>query len=122
MTKKLNTDISELANLDGFIGCCLVDSESGLMYQSIDGQGIMDLEVASAGNTEVVRSKLRVIEQLGLEDTIEDILITLGNHYHLIRPLQRNPNIFIYVAVERKNANLALTRLRVRKVEETLVM
>jgi hypothetical protein len=36
----------------------------------------MDLEMAAAGTTEVVRSKLRVMGALGIQDRIEDMLFT----------------------------------------------
>ncbi|MGM0517055.1 MAG: hypothetical protein ACQER6_05605 [Pseudomonadota bacterium] len=43
--------------------------------------------MAVAGNTEVVCAKLRAMRSLELDDTIHDILITLGKQYHIIPPL-----------------------------------
>ncbi|MEL6573134.1 MAG: roadblock/LC7 domain-containing protein [Pseudomonadota bacterium] len=114
-----NTDISGLADIGGFIGACLVDSETGLMMAS-EGGGKFDLETAAAGNTEVVKAKLAAAEMLGLDDKIEDILITLGKQFHLIRPLEANPLIFLYVALDKKGANLGMARVQVKNVEKTL--
>lgn len=103
----------------GFIGACVVDSSTGMVL-AIEGGGRVDLEVAAAGNTEVVRAKRRTIQALNLKDRIEDILISLGTQYHLIRPLERNDSIFLYVALDRKLANLALARIAMKNVEQTL--
>lgn len=115
----MSTDISSLADLQGFIGACLVDSDTGLMLAS-ELAGKFDLEAAGAANTEVVRAKNQAIESLGLKDGIEDILITLGTQYHLIRPLAANPSVFIYVALDRKQANLGMARIKVKSVEGEL--
>lgn len=111
------TDISALNDIAGFIGACLVDSETGMMLAAEKGNGKLDLEAAGAANTEVVRAKNAAMAALGLQDHIEDILITLGSQYHLIRPLQSSPTVFIYVALDKKNANLGMARLNVKKVE-----
>ena len=116
----MSTNITALANVDGFIGACLVDSASGMMLAAESGSGRFDPETAGAANTNVVRSKNEAIEALGLNEEIEDILITLGSQYHLIRPLSKNKEVFLYVALDRKKANLAMARLQVRRVEETL--
>ncbi|SMX51282.1 hypothetical protein COL8621_03813 [Actibacterium lipolyticum] len=116
----MSTDISDLTNITGFIGACLVDSDSGLMLASETGTGKLDLEAAGAANTEVVRAKNRAMQALGLKDKIEDILITLGTQYHLIRPLIENPSVFIYVALDKKQANLGMARLNVKNVEATI--
>lgn len=112
-------DISGLSAIGGFIGACLVDSETGLMMAS-EGGGKIDLEAAGAANTEVVKAKLAAIEMLGLDDSIDDILITLGKQFHLIRPLASNPAIFLYVALEKKAANLGMARVQVKTIEKTL--
>ena len=120
MAQKLN--LSTLTEIDGFIGACVVDSESGMVLgQEGGGQGL-NLEVAAAGNTEVVRSKRKTMSALALTDNIEDILITLGTQYHLIRPLKKRETLFLYIAVNRAQANLAMTRLKLRDFEDTLAI
>lgn len=114
-------DISPLTEINGFIGACLVDSDTGLILESED-TGRLDMEVAGAVNVEVVKAKLSAIKTLGLEgsESIEDILITLSGQFHLIRLLEKSPAVFIYVALDRKVANLGMARLQVKKVEKNI--
>lgn len=117
----MSVNITELKNTGGFIGACLVDSETGLMLASESSGTKFDLEAAGAANTEVVRAKNAAMKMLGLgDDHIEDILITLGTQYHLIRPLASSPTVFLYIALDRASANLGMARLTLKKVEGTL--
>lgn len=84
--------------------------------------GGIDLEVAAAGNSEVFRSKMKVMRQLGLNDVIEDILITLGKQYHIIRPSARKEGIFIYFVLDKTKSNLALARRKVQDVDKDLAI
>ncbi|WP_084105409.1 hypothetical protein [Demequina sp. NBRC 110056] len=112
--------MNSVMTIDGAIGAALVDYDSGMTLATA-GNGI-DLELAAAGNTEVVRAKLRVMDSLGLDDSIEDILITLGAQIHLIR-LVTAPNghgLFIYVALDRSRSNLAMARRQLQGIEKAL--
>jgi len=116
----LNDSINELMTVDGSVAASLVDGNSGMMLGQA-GNGI-DLEVAAAGNTEVVRSKMKTMKALNLTDEIEDILITLGKQYHIIRPVSSKPGLFFYLVLDRNRSNLALARRKVQDVEGELTM
>lgn len=114
----LKDSLNELMTIDGALAMALVDYNSGMMLGSA-GTGV-DLEVAAAGNTEVVRAKMKTMKALGLSDEIEDLLITLGKHYHIIRPVASKPGLFFYVVLDRSRSNLALARRKVLDIESTL--
>lgn len=114
----VNESLNNLLRVDGAMCAALVDANSGMMLGSA-GSGL-DLELASAGNTEVVRSKMKTMKSLGLNDSIEDILITLGKQYHIIRPVQAKPGIFIYLVLDKARSNLALARRASADCESSL--
>jgi len=106
--------------LDGALGACIVDSNSGMMLGAEGGAGPINLEVAAAGNTEVVRAKRKTMKALNLKDNIEDILITLHTQYHLIRPLSSNDALFIYLVLDKSRGNLAMARHQLGGLERDL--
>jgi len=119
----IETALKEAMNIEGALGAALVDWESGMPLGTLGGGKYLDLELAAAGNTEVVRAKMRTMQSLNLNDTIEDILITLSKQYHLIRLLANADsahNLFLYVALDRSKANLALARHQLKRIENDL--
>jgi hypothetical protein len=119
----IDTAMKEAMSITGAVGVALVDYESGMSLGTSGGADWLDLEVAAAGNTEVVRAKLRVMSTLALNDSIEDILITLHRQYHLIRLLDsvRSRNsLFLYLVLDRDIANLALARHYLKRIEADL--
>ena len=114
----IKQSLDELLTLDGAMCASIVDSTSGMILGSA-GTGV-DMEVAAAGNTEVVRAKTKTMRALGLNDVIEDILITLGKQYHIIRPVEKAEGLFIYVVLAKDRSNLALARRKVLDVEAQL--
>ena len=115
--------LKEAMNIDGALGASLVDWESGMALGAIGGGKYLDLDVAAAGNTEVIRAKMRTMESLRLDDSIEDILITLSKQYHLIRLLKNSRNeqgLFLYLVLDRQKANLALARHNLKRIESDI--
>lgn len=113
----IKTSVQNCLKTDGCVGATLVDFESGLCLAMAGTPGF-DLELAAAGNSEVVRAKKKIRDKLGLTDTIEEILITLESQYHLIRMVGRN--MFFYVVYSRSHANLAMARKDLAAIEKVL--
>lgn len=117
----MQESLDAIMGIDGAIGAALADYSSGTCLGSAGGSEGFNFEVAAAGNSEVVRAKLRVMEQLGLADGIENILVSLGKEYHLIFPLE-GTDLFVYAALRREQANLALTRHRMASIAKDLAV
>jgi hypothetical protein len=118
----MDTALKDAMTIEGAIGVALVDYTSGMALGVVGGAKDLDLTVAAAGNTDVVRAKLRALEMLGLTEAIEDILITLDTQYHMIRLLtgRAGKGLFLYIALSRSRANLAMARHQLRRIEAEL--
>lgn len=114
----INDTIAGLMEIEGALGCAIVDYTSGMSLGSTGGG--VDLELAAAGNSEVVKAKLKTMKSLGITGSIEDILITLDTQLHIIRPSMSNDGLFLYMVLDKKNANLALARRKVAELEKQL--
>ena len=97
----------------GFIAASLVDLESGMTLAVKATRTDFDLTAASAYNSELVKQKLKIMQTLGLQGGIEDMLITLTDQIHLIKMIGKST--FLYLAVDRSQSNLAIVRSAVAK-------
>ena len=118
-TLNAESALNRALDIDGASAAMIVDYNSGMSLGSMGG-GI-DLDVAAAGNTQVVRAKMDTISELGLEESIEDMLITLNDAYHVIRPLP-NSTLFFYLVLDRRHANLAMARYKLTSIVNELVI
>ncbi|MFJ5711445.1 MULTISPECIES: hypothetical protein [unclassified Streptomyces] len=119
----VETSLKEaMTAIEGSVGAALVDYTSGMALGTLGGSKDLDLTVAAAGNTDVIRAKIRTMEMLGINEGIEDVLITLDTQYHLIRLIKgRGGNgLFLYMVLDKSRANLAMARHQLRRIEADL--
>lgn len=116
MTGSLNS----IMQLNGAVAVAVVDLDSGMSLGQAGGANV-NMDLAAAGNTEVIRAKMRVMRDLDLGDEIEDILITLGKQYHLLRLIKTkgSAGLFLYCMLDRDKANLAMARHKIAEIEKT---
>lgn len=120
MSDILKSTLDLLRQVDGFIAASLVEIETGMTVESTRAGQEFDIEVAGAINTTVVQAKLRALEALQLADDLEDIVISMGAQYHLMRIAPGRPTHFLYMVLNRNLANLAMARLEMARVSDEL--
>ncbi len=111
----LSLILNNVLELDGAISAALVDSQCGMLLASV-GRGI-DIEIAAAGSSQLVRAEMKTASLLRNNDEIIDILITLKKQYHILRPLSKVSGIFIYLVLDSSRGNLALARRKVSDID-----
>ena len=102
-----------VADIPGFIGASVVDLDSGMTLAVRSTRTDFDLAVASAYNSELVKQKLKIMKALNLKTTLEDMILTLGDQIHFIKIL--SPTMFLYLAADKANSNIAIVRSTVNK-------
>jgi len=118
-TLSVKDALDELMDIDGAVGAAVVDYDNGMTLGTIGGRNL-DMELAGAGTTEVVRSEHNIIHDLGLEDRVEDLLISLDSQYHLVRMCENHEDVFIYLVIDRSEGNLGLARRSIDQIDEKL--
>jgi hypothetical protein len=106
-------------NIPGYIAVAVTEIKSGISYFSDSAVATFDPELASAFNLEVVKAKLNAISALGLDQNIDDIMITLSNQIHII-DISENNEYFIYLAVDSNKANLGMTKALLNKFKKDI--
>jgi hypothetical protein len=101
-------------DVNGVIATAVVDLESGMTLAAKTNRSDFDLAVASAYNSELVKQKMKIMRALNLKASLEDMLITLSDQFHLIKFLPGGSS-FVYLAADRSGTNLAILRNAVNK-------
>ena len=101
-------------DVTGVIATAVVDLESGMTLAAKTNRPDFDLAVASAYNSELVKQKLKIMRALNLKSSLEDMLLTLSDQFHLIKFLPGGTS-FLYLAADRSGTNLAILRISVAK-------
>ncbi len=116
----IQSTLDVLMTITGANCAALVDSASGMILGQ-SGSGI-NMDIAAAGATEAVRANLATLTALELPDAIDDLIITLTTQHHIIRPLTRNPEVFLYLILDKSTSNLALARYKVVESDANLAL
>ena len=119
-TSTLDDSLSELINFEGAMSVALVDSDSGMILGRA-GSGI-EMDLAAAGASVMLKARRSTIKSLGLSDEIDDLLVTLSTQLQIIRPLSSKPAIFLYMVVDRAKSSLAMARFKATEADAKIAL
>ncbi len=113
--------LAGMLTLDGLLGCAIVDSTTGLVIaRELREDQPVDIELAAAACAQVLRTHRQAARNMGLTDTVEEIITTAGARQQLMRPLARHPDLCLIALLDKHRTNLALARLQLIEIERAL--
>lgn len=107
--------VDEMMKINGAMASAVIDWESG-MTLGMRTLGNFNVELAAAGNADVVKAKMNTMKSLDLHSSIVDILITLTDQYHIITMSKDQPELCLYLVVDSNKGNLALARTQLKSL------
>lgn len=103
---------------------CLIDGATGMLLSSSrldDACAQTNLDVIAVGCTDVIRSQDNLRAAMAIGSPVEDILVTMGDWFHVYHPIAAMPGCFIWAVVRREAHNLALSRIHLARLSDRLV-
>jgi len=110
--------LEKLLSFDGAMCVAVVDSESGMILGKA-GSGV-EIDLAAAGASVILRARLASIKALGGDDQIDDVLISLTSQVQIIHPLPSNPSIFTYLIGDKSKSSLAMARYKAAEADQLI--
>ena len=106
-------------NIQGYKAMSICDITSGetLFSETLDPS--FDIDLASACNLEVIKAKLKAIDTLELDDSIDNIIIHLKKDVHIIDITNSN-QYFIYLALDGQKTTIGLVKGLLNKYKKQL--
>jgi hypothetical protein len=112
--------LDETMDLEGTDGVVLMDLKTGRTLGMAGNRPNLDIEAAT--NADLLKAKLKVLHVLDQTDTVEDMVITLGQNYHLIRCIGGAQGLMLYLNLRRAQTDLTAIRSRLSQIESELVL
>jgi len=121
--------LHRLGGVTGLVSASLVEPSSGHVLETVHGDagdpgptGRAAAATLAAGASDVVQVLRLMTASLGAADDVEDVIVTLGRHHHVVRPLPEAgvAGLFVVVTLDRTGTNLALARRQLRALGPAL--
>lgn len=115
----LDALLARARQIEGIVLGCVVDAATGMVLGSVEGEGKLNLSVAAAGAADVANAVSLMSGELAVDGGLEDVIVTLKEHYHLIRHFSPAPRLsfLLLVVLDRAGTNLAMALRQLRDLD-----
>ncbi|TNE50941.1 MAG: response regulator [Deltaproteobacteria bacterium] len=113
--------LQRLRGMSGLIAAYIIDLETNRPIASV-GELSSRWDVSIPEQSQFLCNKYKLLRSLGVNEQIEETVISSNETYQVFRPSSRYPGIVFFIILECDNANLTLARLLLTEVELQLVL
>jgi CheY-like chemotaxis protein len=122
LAEKIAESLKKGKGIKGAAALLLAETSSGTVIGAAGASDGVDLgSTASVAVAQFLRQKKRVTDSLGLQDPLQEVLITTGERYYVARALNLGEGYFLLLILDRQRANLARAQLDLVAIERDLM-
>ena len=118
----LANELATLGRVEGLLYVVLVDVQSGQPVAT-DGAYVADIDRAAHAAAQLMRVHRAALADLGHpgpKELVEEIVLTVGNRYHVLRGLRSHGDFFLLATLDKLRSNLAMVRLKLMDAQQRL--
>ena len=108
--------LRRVERIDGVLAACVVDPATGTVLGGTEQRSEIAVPIVAAGATDLLQVLSLMTANLALGGEVEDAVITLTKHVHLLRTLPVGPDqgLLLVVTLDRPRTNLAMAQRELR--------
>lgn len=120
----LQSALARLRSIDGLVSAGLVEPDSAHVLEMVDAATTPgsapgprpESQIVAAGACDLVQVVALMSAGLGENDDLEEVVVTLGRHHHVVTPLPSAGvnGLLLVVRLDRARTNLARARQQLR--------
>jgi CheY-like chemotaxis protein len=104
--------LERMRHIDGYVASCIALASDG---ELLGADGALDLSEVSSLSAEILRRAQETIADMGLDEEVQEILVTGSRQYHLLRNLPSVHSSFVHLVLDRDLTNPAMAKLSLAK-------
>jgi hypothetical protein len=113
--------LEEALKIDGAIAAAIANWDAGLCLATAGGGPRLNIGAVAAGHGLVLKARMAAVAA-GVARAVQELLITLEDQVHLVRPLRRRERLFVCLAIDKATGNLGIARHRLQGLASGLDM
>ena len=111
--------LDPLKELGGFIGACIGNIKEKKVMESC-GRSDLKWKESIAAQCELLQQRQATFKNFGDEAKLENIVTNTQDNVEVIQPSSKDSNLFIYLLLDRTQANLPLAMFALMELEQNL--
>lgn len=111
--------LDDALKIEGAIAAAIANWDAGLCLAAAGGGARLNIGAVAAGYCHVLKARMMSVAA-GVGRTVQEMLITLEDQVHLIRPLRRSERLFMCLAIDKATGNLGIARHRLNGLDSGL--
>jgi thioredoxin reductase (NADPH) len=108
--------LTDALKVEGALGIAIAAAGTGELLAVASQTSEIDVARAAGENSAVLRARAMVPNPPG-DTVVEDVVITLGNQYHILRPLAVDTDLYLFFLIDRARGNLGFARYALCRAE-----